>query len=294
MKPAPFKYHDPRTVEEAAGLLGSLDNARVLAGGQSLMPMMNFRYAQPDHLIDLNRVAGMAGIAVDGGSISIGAMTRQRDIELSQQVAAVSPILQAALAHVGHRQTRNRGTIGGSLCHFDPSAELVNCVCAHDGAVLKARSKGGERTLAMSDFAVGYMTHGLGPDEILVGISLPLWSPRHGYAFVEVARRRGDFAIAGVAALMEIAGRGGAITRAALSVAGVCRTPIRPRAAEELLIGAHPSPELFEAAASASELADVLSDAYVSAEYRRHLAGVLIRRALSVAADKAEERWTNA
>jgi carbon-monoxide dehydrogenase medium subunit len=294
LKPAPFKYHDPRTVDEAVGLVGSLDNARVLAGGQSLMPMMNFRFAQPDHLIDLNRVAGMAGIAVDKGSISIGSMTRQREIEFSDEVAAVAPILQAALEHVGHRQTRNRGTIGGSLCHFDPTAELVNCVSAHDGAVLKARSKAGERTLAMPDFAVGYMTNGLEPGEILVGVSLPLWSSRHGYAFAEVARRRGDFAIAGVAALMETDGRGGAIKRAALSIAGVCQTPVRPRAAEKLLIGERPSPELFEAAASALEFADVLSDAYVSADYRRHLAGVLTRRALSAAADKAEERWTHA
>ncbi|HXF55101.1 MAG TPA: xanthine dehydrogenase family protein subunit M [Hyphomicrobiaceae bacterium] len=294
MKPAPFTYHDPRTVEEAVGLLASLDNARVLAGGQSLMPMMNFRYAQPDHLIDLNRIAAMSGISVDKGAIAFGAMTRQREIEFSPQVSEVCPILQAALVHVGHRQTRNRGTIGGSLCHFDPSAELVNCVCVHDGAVLKARSKRGERTLTMSDFAVGYMTHGLAPDEILCSISLPLWSPRHGYAYVEVARRRGDFAIAGVAALIETEGRGGAIKRASLSVAGVCQTPVRPRAAEAALLGERPSQELFEAAASAGEFPEALSDAYVSADYRRHVAQVLIRRALSAAAEKAEERWADA
>jgi len=294
MKPAPFRYHDPKTIDEATGLVASLENARCLAGGQSLMPMINFRYAQPDHLIDLNRVEGLAGIAVQNGLISIGAMTRQRDIEFSDEVAEVAPILQAALEHVGHRQTRNRGTIGGSLCHLDPSAELVNCVSLHEGAVLKARSKSGERTLAISEFAAGYMSHGLAEDEILVEVCLPVWSPRHGYAFVEVARRRGDFAIAGVAVLMELSGAGGTIVRAAISIAGVSPVPVRPSAAEQALIGQRPSPELFEAVASALPFADVLSDAYVSSDYRAHLARVLMRRGLTAAASKAEERWGNA
>src|SRR3990172_2953154 len=126
MKPAPFIYHDPRSVNEATGLLASLDNARVLAGGQSLMPMMNFRYVMPDHLIDLNKVAELAYLRFDGAALHVGAMTRQRELEFSAEIGARCPLLHAALAHVGHRQTRNRGTIGGSLCHLDPSAELVN------------------------------------------------------------------------------------------------------------------------------------------------------------------------
>src|SRR4051794_1952727 len=133
MKPAPFTYHDPRTIAEATTLLASVENARVLAGGQSLMPMMNFRYAMPDHLIDLNRIEELAYLRFDGDALRIGAMTRQRDIEHSAEVGSRSPVLHEALRHVGHRQTRNRGTIGGSLCHLDPSAELVN-VCALLGA----------------------------------------------------------------------------------------------------------------------------------------------------------------
>src|SRR5688572_9121962 len=142
MKPAPFEYHDPRSITEATDLLASLDNARLLAGGQSLMPMMNFRYAMPDHLIDLNTVAGLAGIEFEGGRLRLGAMTRQRDIEFSGAIGERCPILQEALAHVGHRQTRNRGTLGGSLCHLDPSAELVNISALLDATLHAASARG--------------------------------------------------------------------------------------------------------------------------------------------------------
>ena len=144
MKPGPFIYHDPRTLPEALALLGDLDNVKVLAGGQSLMPMMNMRYAMPDHLVDLNLVEGLAGVTQEDGRLRIGSMTRQRDLEVSADVATAFPLLREALRHVGHRQTRNRGTIGGSLCHLDPAAELA-AVCLAAGADLHVAGTGGER-----------------------------------------------------------------------------------------------------------------------------------------------------
>lgn len=289
MKPAPFKYHDPKALADALELIGTLEGARVLAGGQSLMPMMNFRFLQPDHLIDLNNVAEISGITIAGNVLRLGAMTRQREIEFSEEIGRHCPILQAALAHVGHRQTRNRGTIGGSLCHLDPSAELVNCISVHDGAVIHAQSKRGRRDLSLSEFCLGFMAHSLAEDEIVTGVSLPLWRADHGYAFVEVARRRGDFAVAAVAALVEL-DRAGKIERAAISIAGVTPNPVRATAAERQLIGQAPGEDAFRAAAASLAFDEPLSDAYVTAEYRLTLAEVLTRRALDQAVNKALER----
>lgn len=156
MKPAPFGYHDPLSVADAVRLLAQFENARPLAGGQSLVPMMNFRYATPDHLIDLNGIAELSAISV-GNKITLGAMTRQRDVEFSQDIRAACPILHEALLNVGHRQTRNRGTIGGSLCNLDPSAEIPAMMMLHD-AQLTAQSVRGARDIAMADFALGFMT----------------------------------------------------------------------------------------------------------------------------------------
>ena len=146
MKPPPFQYHDPKTVAEAVSLLGSLDNAKLLAGGQSLMPMLNMRFVLPDHVIDLNRVEGLTGIKETGGVLEIGAMTRQRDVEYSDLVKTKCPLLHQAIMHIGHRQTRNRGTIGGSLCHLDPAAELVSVAAAHDATVVVAGPDGSARS----------------------------------------------------------------------------------------------------------------------------------------------------
>ena len=175
MKPAPFTYHDPSTTAEALALLAAHENTRILAGGQSLMPMMNFRYAMPDHLIDLNKVSELAYIRVEKNTLKIGAMTRQRDIEFSADIGKHCPLLHAALAHVGHRQTRNRGTLGGSLCHQDPSAELVN-VAALLGATMHVVSQRGTRDIPAADFAVAYMTTALEPDELLASITINLSS----------------------------------------------------------------------------------------------------------------------
>src|SRR5436190_23177398 len=165
MKPPPFTYHDPTTLDEAIDLIGRLDNAVPLASGQSLMPMLNFRVVAPDHLIDLNRIAALCYIAIADGTGRFGAMTRQRDLEFSPAVARAFPILQEALRHVGHRQTRNRGTFGGSLCHLDPSAELVNMVALHDG-MLEAAGRGGRRAIGMADWVTGTMSHALADGEL--------------------------------------------------------------------------------------------------------------------------------
>lgn len=277
MKPAPFTYHDPKTVAEAAALLGSLENARVLAGGQSLMPMMNFRYVMPDHIVDINTVGDLSYIRHEGNTLKFGAMTRQRDIEFSELVRNECPVLTEALTHVGHRQTRNRGTIGGSLCHMDPSAELVAVASLLDGT-LTVVSKSGERTVAMADFGQGFMTTAVKDGELLTGITLPLWPKGHGYAYEEFARRHGDFAIAASGVMIEAAG--GVIKRAAIVVSGVRPNPVRLAEAETALVGQKPSDALAEQVAAGAGKIDAMEDAYVTADYRKHLGQVMVKRAL--------------
>jgi aerobic carbon-monoxide dehydrogenase medium subunit len=284
MKPAPFTYHDPKTTAEAAGLLGSLDNARVLAGGQSLMPMMNFRYVMPDHIIDINGIAELSYIRTSGDTLAFGAMTRQRDIEFSDEVKAACPIVTEALHWVGHRQTRNRGTIGGSICHMDPSAELVAVTALLDGT-LTALSKTGERKIAMAEFGQGFMTTALTEGEMLTGITLPLWPKGHGYAYEEFARRHGDFAIAASGCLVEVAG--GSIKRASIVVSGVRPNPVRLTAAEKALVGQPPSDKLAEDVAAEAGKIDAMEDAYVTADYRKHLGQVMVKRALKRAFARA-------
>ena len=287
MKPAPFTYHDPRSVGDAVALLAAHDNARVLAGGQSLMPMMNFRYAMPDHVIDLNRVGELAYIRVENGALEIGAMTRQRDIEFSSTIGEQCPLLQAALVHVGHRQTRNRGTVGGSLCHLDPAAELANAaaVC---GATMHVVSKRAARNMAFADFAVGYMTTALEPDEMLAGVTFPLPGKSRGHAFVEFARRHGDFAIVACSVLLELDAKGD-IAGAAVALSGLMHAPVRPVAIEQALRGQKPDAATFRAAAAEAEKLEAGADAYVTSAYRQHLARVLTYRALEQAAARARE-----
>ncbi len=286
MKPAPFAYHDPSTVDELMGLLAERENARLLAGGQSLMPMLNMRYAMPDHLIDLNGVGALAGVADSAEGIEIGAMTRQRDLLGSRPAAGRFPILAEALAHVGHFQTRNRGTVGGSLCHLDPSAELP-CVAAATDAVLTVRGRDGEREVAMADWPLAYMTPNLAADEALIRIRLPASAALDGQAFVEFARRHGDFAIVGVAAMLSLAGD--TIRRASLAVAGVAPHPVRLAEIEAALAGEAANPATFRAAAGEARGIEAMSDAYVSAKYRQRLTGVLVERALASAAERARE-----
>ncbi|HEV2570912.1 MAG TPA: xanthine dehydrogenase family protein subunit M [Beijerinckiaceae bacterium] len=285
MKPAPFDYHAPATLAEAVGLLASLDNVKILAGGQSLVPMMNFRYVIIDHLVDLNAVPELAGISLDGDVVRIGGVTRQRDLEFSDVIAERLPLLREALGHVGHRQTRNRGTIGGSLSHADPSAEQP-CVCAAYDATIELHSARGTRRLPFADFGAGFMATTLEADEILSSIEIPLWSQGHGYGFHEFARRRGDFAIVGCAALLELS-KERVITRASLTLAGVATKPLRVAAAEELLVGQLAEAATLRAAAKLAAEIEPITDIHASGDYRRHLARVLAERALTDAAHRA-------
>jgi carbon-monoxide dehydrogenase medium subunit len=183
MKPAPFSYHDPHTVDEVLSLLGSLDDVRLLAGGQSLMPMLNMRVVQPANVIDLNRVQGLSYIRLEGDVLEIGAMTRQRDIEFNDLVRELFPLMHEAVRHIGHRQTRNRGTLGGSLCQLDPSAELVSVASSVDAKVVVA-SKGAKREIPFAEFPAGLMTPAIEPNELLTAVRFPLWKRGHGYSFV--------------------------------------------------------------------------------------------------------------
>ncbi|NKB21174.1 MAG: xanthine dehydrogenase family protein subunit M [Alphaproteobacteria bacterium] len=285
MKPPPFSYHDPSSVGEVISLLGSLENPKLLAGGQSLMPMLNMRYVMPDHVIDLNKVDGLSYINDEGGAISIGGMTRQRDLEYSDVIKAKCPLMHDALLQVGHRQTRNRGTIGGSLSHLDPAAELPAVCAAHD-AVIVVQGPNGERDIPFADFPVAYMTPATEMDELLIGVKIQAWAEGHGYAFVEFARRHGDFAITSAAALLEVGSDGG-ITRASLTVGGVGAAPVRMNEIEQALIGQFGDEEKLRELCEACREIDALGDVYASSEYRQHLATVLSRRALVKAYDRA-------
>jgi carbon-monoxide dehydrogenase medium subunit len=286
MKPPPFSYHDPRTVADALALLGRLDNAKLLAGGQSLMPMLNFRFVQPDHIIDLNRVEGLAYIREAGGALEIGAMTRQRELEFSDVVRARWPIMHEALLQVGHRQTRNRGTIGGSLCHLDPAAELVSLATGYDATVTVA-GPSGERQIPFAEFPVAYMTPAIEPTELVTGIRFPQWAPRHGYAFVEFSRRHGDFAITSAAALIE-GDAAGKITRASVTIGGMGTAPSRARELEQAIVGRVPTAQSLREACESCRKLEAIDDVHAPASYRQHLAAVLSRRAL----EKAYARLT--
>jgi carbon-monoxide dehydrogenase medium subunit len=281
MKPPPFQYHDPRTVAEVVSLLSRLENAKLLAGGQSLMPMLNMRFVLPDHVIDLNRVDGLSYIKESGNTLEIGAMTRQRDLEFSDVIRSRCPLMHEAIMQVGHRQTRNRGTIGGSLCHLDPSAELVSVAAAHDATVV-VTGPNGQRELAFAEFPVAYMTPSIEVNEFLIAVRFPLWSPGHGYAFVEFARRHGDFAIVSAAVLLE-AKKDGTITRASVTIGGVGVAPVRASEVEQGVLGRVPKDQMFRDLCESCRKIDAIADVHAPADYRQHLAAVLSRRALEKA-----------
>ncbi|MEP7329300.1 MAG: xanthine dehydrogenase family protein subunit M [Betaproteobacteria bacterium] len=285
MKPSPFLLHIPQTLPKALDLLANLENCRVIAGGQSLMPMLNMRLAAPDNLVDLNRIGELGYIRDEGDEITIGAMTRQRDIEYSDLIAQRLPLMKEAILQVGHRQTRNRGTLGGSLCHLDPSAEMPTVMMAM-GAKLVVQSVRGSRILAMSEFAEGMMTTALLPDEVLAQIRLRPWAPAHGSCFVEFARRHGDFAVASAAAMFEL-DRNRRIVRVSLTLGGVAATPWRVVDAEAALVGQSDDTG-FTQAADAAQRCDALDDPAFPSWYRQRLAGKLLRRAMDCAYRRAQ------
>jgi len=285
MKPPAFRYHAPRTLEEAVRLANELPNPRLLAGGQSLLPMLNFRLLAPDHVIDLNRVAGLAGIEETATGIVFGAMTRQRDIEFSPIVKRRLPLLSEAIHWVGHRQTRNRGTIGGSLCHLDPSAEQPTVAIAMDATVSIA-GPGATRELPMREFALDLMTSALADGEILASVRIAPWANSHGWAFIEFARRHGDYAIVSVAVLLELDDQQ-RVTRASITLGGVASTPVRVQQAEAALLRSRVEAGDIEAAAACCAVVEALGDPQVPAWYRQRLARTLTARALPIALARA-------
>lgn len=286
MKPPPFSYYAPASLQEAVALLGSLENARVLAGGQSLLPMLNMRFATPDHVIDINRIPELAGITLRDGEIVIGAMTRQRDLEFSPLILEHLPLMHEALQFVGHRQTRNRGTIGGSLCHLDPAAELP-CIAAAYDAVVDIVSERAARTIPFAEFPLGYLTPSLEPGEMVQAIRFPLWLTRAGASFVEFARRHGDFAIVSVAALVAM-NADGAAERVSLTLGGVGSGPMRMHDVESALTGTLLDADAINAAAEACGAIEVDDDPYTPPHYRKHLCRKLVASALQTAASRAK------
>lgn len=284
MKPAPFTYHDPTTVSELVSLLGSLEDAKLLAGGQSLMPMLNLRLAQPDHVVDLNTVAGLDDIETTATGVRVGAMVRQAALGRSDEVVTGLPLMSEALHWVGHFQTRTRGTIGGSLSHLDPAAELPAVSLLYD-AELTVDGPRGTRSVPIRDWPVGYMLPDLDEGEVLTSIEFRGWNEPHGHAFEEFSRRYGDFALVAVGALLAV--RDGVIARAAVAIAGAQPTPSRLDEVEAALVGQPAQPDTFRAAAQIVREREAMADTYADARYRRRLAGVLTERTLTRAAARA-------
>jgi len=284
MKLPPFEYACPNTLSEAVALLASHDgDAKALAGGQSLMPMMAFRVAQPSLLVDLRKIADLKGISISQDGTRLGALTRWRDIQDDKALAKAQPLLAAAIAHVAHYQIRNRGTVGGSLAHADPAAEMpgVAVTCEAEIAVM---GKGGARTIKAADFFLGALTTALEPDEIITEVKLPFWPPERRHAFQEFARRRGDFAMSGVALFYDLDNSGKA-TNAHVGVIGVGDYARRLPTVEAAINGnTIDDATIAKAAAAASAAVEPNSDIHASAAYRKALTGTLVERALKAAA----------
>lgn len=281
MKAPAFGYIAPLSLDEAFNYLHHTEHARILAGGQSLVAMLNMRLADPEYLIDISRIPDLANIEERNDSIYFGAMTRQRDVEFSSLIKARLPLLHEAILQVGHRQTRNRGTIGGSLCQLDPSAEVPTVAMAMD-ARIHIGSVRGLREMDIADFPAGYMTTALAVDEMLTGLSITPWSPKHGSCFIEYARRHGDFAIVSSAVLVQF-GQDGRIDRCSITIGGCETAPVRMSQAEQVLMGSTGSDHAIQDASMLCSEIQASSDAYVSAWYRKKLARSLTQRALNIA-----------
>ena len=279
MKPPRFDYHAPESLDEALDLLAdSGPDARILAGGQSLVPVLNFRLARPQVLIDINRIPELAGIEDRGDRLVIGAMTRQREIETSDSVARALPLLHEATRYVAHLPIRTRGTVGGSIANADPAAEDPAVAAALE-ATMVCRSRRGERRIAAAGFFIDVLTTALEPDEMLVAVEFPGIPDGAGAAFAEISRRDGDFALAGVAAQITVSN--GRVSDARIAACGVGPAPMRFRNAEEILLDSAGEPETMDAAADAvAASCDPHDDVHASAAYRRQLAAAMTRRAL--------------
>lgn len=290
MKPAPFEYFAPATLEEALNLKNQHgDAAQLLAGGQSLVPSMNFRVVQPGVLIDLNRVADLSYIREQGETVRAGAMARERHLEFDALIEKRLPLIHEAVPYIAHPQIRNRGTIGGSIVHADPAAELPMLMVA-SSARLKAKSTAGERWIDAKDFFAGMFTTALGPDEILVEIEMPFTPPRTGWSFLEVAPRMGDYAMMGVAALVTL-DEVGKCTSAKLVYLNAGDGPVDATEAANMLAGETINDALIESAAAHAGEKEInpYGNMHASVDFQRHLAKVLTRQALQTALQHAGE-----
>lgn len=288
MKPAPFEYFRPGSVDEALTLLAEHGgDAKPLAGGQSLIPAMNFRLATPAVLVDLNALADLSYIKDEPSGLRMGGMTRQRTIERSAIVSKRIPLIAETMPHIAHPAIRNRGTIGGSLAHADPAAELPAVMLALQ-ATLTVRSATGTREVPAEEFFIGLFTTAVQPGELLTDIHIPSAAARSGFAFQEISRRHGDFALVGVAAAVQLH-EDGKCAEARVALLSVGDRPTLAEQAARILIGQIPSPELIRSAADAAATRDIdpSSDIHASARYRRQLANVLTRRALERAFQRA-------
>ena len=286
MKPAPFAYRDPDTVEEVLELLAEHgDDAKLLAGGQSLGPMLNMRVVTPAVIVDLNRVRALAARGLSAGAgFALGALVRQAELEDDPGFAASQPLAAAALPWIAHRPIRNRGTVAGSLVHADPAAEWGGIVLALDARLLVRRAGAPPRAVAAEDFFTGILETAVEPEELLAEVRLPPWPEGARWGFREFARRRGDFALAGVACRFEVDGAGGGCRSVRIGLIGVGDTAVRAQRAETVLEGEAPGPEVFAAAAAAARgEVEPLDDVHASAGYRRHLVEVLVEDALTEA-----------
>jgi carbon-monoxide dehydrogenase medium subunit len=280
MKPAPFEYHAPESLADVTSLLSEHgDDAKVLAGGQSLVPMLALRLTRFEHIIDLNRVEELRGVERSNGTLTVRSMTRQSTVEHDDAAGAAVPLLAEAIPLIGHFQIRNRGTVGGSIAHADPASELPAVALALD-AELEVAGPSGSRRVPASDFFIGTWTTTIGDDEILSAVHFPVWDGKAGFAVEEIARRSGDFALAGVVAGVQL-DEAGAVSRSAIAFLGMAPTPVRARSAEQALNGSSPTAdELTEIGRLAVDDTEPTADVHASAEYRRHVGAHLVARAL--------------
>jgi aerobic carbon-monoxide dehydrogenase medium subunit len=283
MKLPAFDYACPTTVAEAVALLGSRDEAKALAGGQSLVPMMAFRIASPSLLVDLRKLSDLRQIAIDTGGVRLGAMVRWRDIEDERRLNAAHPLLRAAVSHVAHYQIRNRGTVGGSLAHADPAAEMPGIAVACD-AEIEVTGRAGSRVIRAEDFFIAPLTTALAADEIITEIRLPPWPAQRRWGFREFSRRRGDFAMAAAAVFFDVDDAGKACN-AHIAAIGIGARPTRLKEAEAEVNGRVVDVALSERAArAASASVNPQSDIHASGAYRKSLIGTMVERALQSAA----------
>ncbi len=286
MKPAPFAYHAPETAEDAVSVLAEYgDEAKVLAGGQSLMPMLSLRLARPEHIVDVNRVRDLAGVRRENGALVVGATTRHVTLERDPEIAAAAPLLRRVAPYIGHFQIRNRGTLGGSLAHADPSAELPAVARVLD-AEFEVLGPQGSRRIAASEFFQTVFTTALEPEELLVAVRFPVWSEGAGFAVEEVARRHGDFALVGAMVAVEV--QDGRIDRVAIGLTGMGSVPERAPGVERALAGAAVADlDLTDVGVQVVADLEPSADVHAGPEYRKKVGAELVSRALTHAIEES-------